>query len=143
MRQKDVPQDNSQTYEGQNKLIYAVNDEGHYQGVKSSGWEVESFATLMAVEDLKTQALEALEKAQKKQVSPLAYHMARLRFDICSLAQTTGFFQWQIKRHLRPSIFNQLSFRKLEIYCDVMKLSIDELKSLPSNAPCASETKKS
>lgn len=131
MKEKDVPQDDSATYEGQRKLIYAVNEKGHYQGVKSTGWEIESYATQLAVDDLKQQSEEALQQVRNNQVSPLAYHMARLRFDLISLAQTTGFFQWQIKRHLRPSIFNKLSDGKLEKYASVMKLNVEQLKNFP------------
>lgn len=133
MDKKDVPQDNSATYQGQKKLIYAVDESGHYQGVTSTGWEVESFATQMAVDDLQQQSDEALIKAQNGEVSPLAYHMLRLRFDLVSLAQTTGFFQWQIKRHLTPKVFAKLSDKKLAIYGDVMKMTIAELKSLPNH----------
>lgn len=131
MNEKDVPQDSSSTYQGQKKLIYAVDDNGQYHGVKSTGWEVESFATQMAVDDLQEQADTALQQAQRGEVSPLAYHMLRLRFDIGSLAQTTGFFQWQIKRHLTPKVFANLSTRKLKTYCAVMKLSTAELTTLP------------
>lgn len=131
MNKDDVPQDQSPTYDGLKKLIYAVNKEGHYQGIKSTGWEVESFATEMAVNDLKSQAKKAYQQAKQNQVSPLAYHMAILRFDLISLAQTTGFFQWQIKRHLKPKIFNGLSQKKLQTYADVMKISIENLKVLP------------
>ena len=131
MNEKDVPQDSSSTYQGQKKLIYAVDENGQYHAVKSTGWEIESFATQMAVDDLQEQTDEALAQAQRNEVSPLAYHMLRLRFDLGSLAQTTGFFQWQIKRHLNPETFTKLSKRKLAIYCEVMKLSQDELTSLP------------
>jgi len=131
MNEKDVPQDSSSTYQGQKKLIYAVDDNGQYNGVKSTGWEVESFATQMAVDDLQEQADTALQQAQRGEVSPLAYHMLRLRFDIGSLAQTTGFFQWQIKRHLTPKVFSNLSKRKLNTYCAVMKLNLEELTTLP------------
>jgi len=131
MNEKDVPQDDSATYQGQKKLIYAVDESGHYHGVKSTGWEVESFATQMAVDDLQEQTQEALTQARQGEVSPLAYHMLKLRFDISSLSQTTGFFQWQIKRHLTPKVFNKLSERKLNSYCEVMKLSLAELTSLP------------
>ncbi len=133
MKKEDVPQDHSSTYEGQKKLIYAVDTDGHYQGVKSTGWEIESFATEMAVNDLKTQAETAYIQAIQNKVSPLAYHMATLRFDLVSLAQSTGFFQWQIKRHLRPKIFKQLSKKKLQSYADVMKIAVEELKILPEN----------
>lgn len=134
MNEKDVPQDNSATYQGQKKLVYAVDETGDYRGVKSSGWEVESFATQMAVDDLEEQTQQALLQARQGEVSPLAYHMLNLRFDISSLSQTTGFFQWQIKRHLTPNVFRKLSDKKLNTYGEVMKMTITELKSLPEES---------
>ena len=133
MKKNDVPQDQSPTYEGVKKLIYAVSDDGHYEGVKSSGWEVECFATELAVSDLKSQALESYQLAKQNIISPLAYHMAVFRFDLTSLAQCTGFFQWQIKRHLKPQVFGKLSMKKLQIYADVMNISIEMLKALPTH----------
>lgn len=134
MKKDDVPQDNSTTYQGQRKLLYAVDRDGRYQGVASSGWDVESFATQMAVDDLAQQTNDALKQAKAGLVSPLNYHMLKLRFDLTSLAQTTGYFEWQIKRHFKPRVFNNLSERKLAKYADVMKLSIDQLKKLPSDS---------
>lgn len=134
MNKNDVPQDNSKSYQGQKKLLYAVDDTGHYQGVSSTGWEVESFATQMAVDDLTEQAQQALNEAKAGLTSPLAYHMLNLRFDLACLAQTSGYFQWQIKRHLRPEIFNKLSDKKLQKYADVMKLTVAQLKELPNES---------
>ena len=47
-----VPQDPSPTYEGQRKLLYAVDAKGDYTGVHSAGWEPETFATMTAVAEL-------------------------------------------------------------------------------------------
>ncbi|MBQ4833495.1 hypothetical protein J8L70_09615 [Pseudoalteromonas sp. MMG010] len=132
MKKQHVPQDNSKSYQGQNKLLYAVDDNGHYEGVKSSGWEVESFATQLAVDDLNEQTEYALQQAHAGEVSPLAYHMLARRFDIASLSAATGFFQWQIKRHLRIAIFNKLNDKQLHRYCDTLKISRETLLSLPS-----------
>ncbi|MFT2091836.1 hypothetical protein [Paraglaciecola sp. 2405UD69-4] len=130
MRKENVPQDNSPTYDGHKKLMYAIDKEGHYTGVQSSGWEVESFATSMAVEDLQQLTQEAKEAVKKGELSPLAYHMHKHRLDIANLAQVSGFFQWQVKRHLTPKIFNKLSQRKLDIYCDVFALSRQQLTNI-------------
>lgn len=130
MRQDNVPQDDSPTYDGHKKLVYATDKEGHYIGVKSSGWEVESFATSMAVEDLHRLATQAKAEVLAGTAAPLAYHMYKNRFDIPNLAQVSGFFQWQVKRHLRPEIFNKLSQRKLAIYCDVFDISLQQLTEL-------------
>ncbi|EWH10600.1 hypothetical protein DS2_07203 [Catenovulum agarivorans DS-2] len=132
MKLDEVPQDDSPTYSGHKKLLYAVDEKGHYHKVQSSGWDVESFATKLAVDDLNQQTLDAYQDAKAGLVSPLAYHMLKARLDITSLAQATGKFEWQIKRHLKPKIFAKLSDQKLQTYADIINISLEKLKSLPS-----------
>jgi len=128
MKKDEVPQDGCKTYSGHKKLIYAVGEEGHYEGVKSSGWEVEGFATEMAVSALDSQLEQAKAEYIKGDVSPIAYYIPLFRFDLMSLAHATGFFQWQIKRHMTCDIFNKLSDKKLQKYSDVFNISLTELK---------------
>jgi len=46
------------------------------------------------------------------------------------LSSYTGFFKWQIKRHLKPAVFNNLSIKKLTRYAEVFNVSVDELKTM-------------
>lgn len=131
MKADKVPQDDSPTYSGHKKLMYAVKRDGHYQGVQSSGWEVESYATQMAVEDLSQQAIDAFNDAQQNKCSTLAYYMFKNRLDITALAQASGFFQWQIRRHLKPGGLAKLSAKKQQKYCDVFAISREQLNQLP------------
>jgi hypothetical protein len=133
MKAKQVPQDNSPSYSGHKKLVYAVNDSGHYTGIQSSGWEVENFATQMAVDELNEQTLSAIKDYHDGKASALAYHMCKHRFDISALAQCTGFFQWQIRRHLLPHIFNRLSQRKLNNYSAAFSINIAQLTRVPEH----------
>ena len=128
MKKDQVPQDQCKSYDGHKKLMYAVDDKGHYQGVSSSGWEVEGFATEMAVQELDNKVSEMKQALLAGEVSPVAYYLPFFRFDLMSLAHATGFFQWQIKRHMKMSIFNKLPLKKLNIYCDVFNLPLQELK---------------
>jgi len=128
MKTEEVPQDSCKSYSGHKKLIYAVDEQGHYEGVKSSGWEVEGFATEMAVKALDEQLAQATEDYQQGKTSPLGYYIPLFRFDLMSLAHATGFFQWQIKRHLKVEIFNKLSEKKLMKYCAVFNVSLNEFK---------------
>ena len=128
MKTKEVPQDSCKSYSGHNKLIYAVDEEGHYEGVKSSGWEIEGFATEMAVKALNEQLAQAIQDYQQGKISSLAYYIPLYRFDLMSLAHATGFFQWQIKRHMKVSIFQKLSDKKLNKYCQVFNVSLNEFK---------------
>lgn len=135
MKKEDVPQDNNRTYGGHKKVIYAVNHSGTYEKIRSSGWEAEEFATLMAVDELNELALEAYHQVQKGVRSPLAYHMYAKRLDVLGLAQATGFFQWQIKRHLKPSVFSKLAAKKKARYLEVLGLTEAELNSIPEDVP--------
>ena len=127
MKKEQVPQDSSKSYDGHKKLIYAVDDKGHYHGVKSSGWEVESFATEMAVQELNQQVKRMQTAFLAGDVSPIAYYLPLYRFDLMSLAHATGFFQWQIKRHMKTAIFAKLSSKKRHKYCEAFNISLDEL----------------
>lgn len=134
MKKQDVPQDNVRTYGGHKKVIYATNEQGEYETIGSSGWDTESFATLMAVDELNSSMVDALERAIAGQCSPLEYHMYARRFDLTGLSQATGFYQWQIKRHFKPTTFEKLPQRKLARYLDALEISSTELQSLPEKA---------
>lgn len=129
MEIKDIPQDDSKIFKGQRKVIYATEN-GHYQTGTSNGWETETFATEQAVEELVQLANDALEAVKRGEKSPLFYYMYRNRFDLTSLAQATGFWQWQIKRHFKPSVFEKLSDKVLGRYAEVFGVAIEKLNSI-------------
>ena len=133
MKKDQVPQDHSQTYGGHSKLMYATDAKGNYVEVNSTGWEVEEFATQTALEEIKTNMQSALKKAHRGECSPLLFHMYNSRMDIDLLAQTTGFFKWRIRRHLKPRIFNKLPKRVLRRYHEALGLNDTELHSLPES----------
>lgn len=112
---KDIPQDNSKIFRGQKKVIYATRN-GNYESGTTSGWNDEEFATQQAVEELNQQTKQALQAVKNGEKSPLYYLMYKYRFDEQSLAQATGFWQWQIRRHCKPEVWAKLSQKKLEKY---------------------------
>ncbi len=122
----DIPQDNSKIFRGQKKIIYATRN-GNYESGTTSGWDDEEFATQQAVEELKQQTEQALQAVKNGEKSPLYYLMYKYRFDEQSLAQATGFWQWQIRRHCQPEIWAKLSQKKLEKYAGVFGVSVDKL----------------
>lgn len=130
MELNDVPQDNSQIFRGQKKVIYATQN-GHYQASTSSGWTTEEFATNQAVAELDLQAQQAYEQVKQGEKSPLYYYMFYYRFDVASLAQATGLWRWRIQRHFRPHIFQKLPPRILKRYAQVFHLPITQLQQLP------------
>ena len=131
MKAQEVPQDNNSIYRGQKRAVYATSKDGEYGVVASSGWDVEEEATQQAVAELERLSDEAYEACLDGEASPLEFHMYTKRLDLLSLSQATGIFQWRIKRHFKPAIFAKLSDKMLTRYCDVMGISIQELKQLP------------
>lgn len=132
MKKTDVPQDSdNSTYGGVRKLIYATNDKGEYEGVKSSGWSVEADATRSALQLINQQCDQAWLNVRTHKTSPLEYYMYYRRMDVALLAQTSGFFKWQIRRHLRPTIFAKLGTKVLTRYSEALEIDIDQLKQLP------------
>ncbi len=131
MKADNVPQDYISTYAENKKAIYATDEEGHYGVVASSGWDVEEEATKQALHELERLADDAYETVLSAEASPLLYHMYAQRMDLQVLAQTTGIFQWRIKRHFKPEIFAKLDDEFLARYSDVLGMSVEELKVLP------------
>lgn len=131
MKKSDVPQENNVVFEGGFKALYAVNEKGQYEVTASSGWKVEETVTLMAVDDFRRLAEEARQRVLAGQTSPLEYHMYAQRMDLPTLAQTTGLFQWRVRRHLRPAVFARLKPALLERYGDALGLPAAALCEVP------------
>ena len=135
MRKDEVPQHDAKAFQGRKKALYAQDEQGRYSIVPSSGWEAEEIVLDQAIAEFEEQAAAALARAHAGESSPLEVHMFRCRMDVVLLAQSTGFFRWQVRRHLKPRVFASLSAAKLARYADALGLTIDELRALPSGKP--------
>lgn len=130
MLDNEVPQEGNATLGGHSKAVYARGADGKLHIVKSAGWEVEEIVTKQAVDDLNRLAADARLRVLAGQTSALEYHMHKARMDVAMLAQTTGLFQWRIRRHFRPDIFAGLSDTLLARYAGVMGVSVEQLKKV-------------
>ena len=124
---EDIPQDDSKIFRGQKKVIYATRN-GKFEAGTTTGWNAEEFATQQAVDELAQLTEQALQAVKSGEKSIIYYLMNKNRYDLQTLAQATGFWQWQIKRHFRLDVFNKLSEKKLEVYAGVFGVSIKEIK---------------
>lgn len=131
MKRDEVPQDHAKAYMGMRKAVYALDEHGKLSVVRSSGWEAEEIVLEQAIEAFESLAAEALERGRRGAASPLEFHMYRRRMDVVLLAQSTGFFRWSVRRHLKPNVFARLSREKLERYADALGMSVMELTTLP------------
>lgn len=127
MKIDEVPQDHSSTYGGHRKLLYAVNHEGHYETARSDGWEAESYATQMALQELESLEQAAFQAWQGGLASPLEYLMHRYRMDLPALSQITGFWRWRIRRHFRLPVYRRLSPVLLSRYANAFGVPVEQL----------------
>lgn len=117
---------------GQRKALYAINEQGGYAIVPSAGWEAEEIVLLQAIEECHRLAADAHARAKSGLTGALEYHMRRQRMDVMVLAQSTGFFRWQVRRHLRSGAFAKLSAGQQQRYESALGLAARELETLPA-----------
>ena len=134
MKKEDVPQDLSSLGRLTKEVYYATDESGKYVTELSKGWEIKIKALDAAWEEIKIRMAKAREKIANKEASPLLFFMERDLMDISILADYTGFWKWQIKRHLVPEVFENLPDKKLKRYADVFNVRIEDLKNLNIHA---------
>lgn len=130
MKKEDVPQDLSSLGKITKEICYATDDSGKYITELSQGWVVKITALDAAWQDIEKRIAIAKEKVLNNEASPLLFFMEKGLMDIGILAGYTGFWKWQVRRHLKPAIFKKLSNKKLKKYTEVFNLSVEELKSM-------------
>ncbi|WP_276132499.1 hypothetical protein [Polluticoccus soli] len=129
MKINEVPQDPKNFKEGENlrKLMYAVDKDGKYTGVNSAGWEAENFAMKQAWDEVEQELAETETKVKAGELSPLAYFMQKTLMDVPLLAKYVGKWEWQVKRHMKPSVFQTLKPETLQKYATIFNITVDEL----------------
>jgi hypothetical protein len=133
MKKDDVPQDLGALGKISKEVCYATDTSGRYVTELSKGWDIKINALDVAWKDIEDRVATARQKVISKHASPLLFFMERGMMDIRILAGYTGFAKWQIKRHLRPAVFEKLAARKLQRYAEAFNISVDDLKNIPVN----------
>ena len=131
MQEREVPQEGNATLGGHRKLMYARGADGRMKTVQSRGWEVEELVTRQAVDEFERLAAQARCEAQSGRASPLRYYMYRARMDESLLAQATGLWRWQVRRHLRMARIAQLRPSLLQRYAEALNVDVSALQTLP------------
>lgn len=130
MKKEDVPQDISALGKITTEVCYATDENGKYTAQQSRGWNVKIDALDVTWQDVQKKTEAAKQKALNNEVSPLLFFMERSVMDVGILAKYMGLFKWQVKRHLKPGIFNKLPEKTLVKYAEVFNVTVDELKSM-------------
>lgn len=131
MKKDEVPQDTSNLETAKLKeLCYAVDEDGNYTTVNSSGWDPKTIALSQAIEEINVRIQEAKTRVLNNETSPIEYYMEYHKMDISILSSYVGMWSWRVKRHFKPAIFKKLSPKKLQKYADVFEVSVEQLKDI-------------
>jgi hypothetical protein len=130
MKKENVPQDMSSLGKITKEVCYATDSSGKYVTELSSGWDVKINALDVAWKDIAERTAKAKQQVLNGEASPLLFFMEYRLMDIGILSDYTGFWKWQIKRHMKPGIFNKLSDKKLQKYAEAFNVKVDDLKTM-------------
>jgi hypothetical protein len=130
MKKEHIPQDPSALDKFTKEVCYVTNEKGEYTTALSRGWEVKSSALDVAWDDIKQRIEDARQKVERREASPILFFMELRLMDPGIIAAYTGFWKWQIKRHMKPAVFEKLSEKKLRKYADTFNISLEELKTM-------------
>jgi hypothetical protein len=133
MKREEVPQDMSALGKITKEVCYATDETGKYTTQLSDGWDVKITALDKAWEEIDDRVNTAKQKVLNGLASPLLFFMEKGLMDVKLLAGYTGFWQWQVKRHLKPDVFKSLSDKKLQKYAEVFNVSVNDLHNMNFN----------
>ena len=133
MKKEQVPQDLGALGKITKEVCYATDSSGKYMTELSTGWEVKNEALDVAWQDVQARIAKAKQKVMNGEASPVLFFMEYRLMDMTILSDYTGFWKWQIKRHLKPEVFANLSEKKLQKYAEAFNTSVADLKNMTVN----------
>lgn len=130
MKKNEVPQDDSPLKSKNiNEMVYAVDDDGKFVSVQSTGWEAKTVVQHENLEVLDQRIQQALNDVKAGNVSPIVYFMELNRMDWQTLAAYVGKWTFFVKRHAKPNVFKNLNTKTLQKYADVFGISLTDLQN--------------
>ena len=130
MKKENVPQDMGALGKITKEVCYATDSSGKYVTALSEGWEVKTEALNVAWKDVEERISNARQKVLNNEASPLLFFMEYRLMDMSILSDYTGYWKWQIKRHLNPAVFKRLSEKKLQKYAEAFNVKVEDLKTM-------------
>ena len=131
MEKGKVPQDDAGLLGGVREVQYAVDENGRYVQVSSTGWDPKNAALIQAREMVNARVEAARRRALAGETSPLDYHMERRMMDAALLADYAALSARTVKRHLTPRGFAAASTEDLQAYARALDLSVEQLRRVP------------
>jgi hypothetical protein len=131
MKKEEVPQDTGYLEPTNVRdIYYAVDENGDYCQVQSTGWSAKTEALSLTWECILDEAESVRQEVLAGEKSPLAYHIQARLFDIGMLSAYSGIPKKTIKKHLQPEEFERLDDTFLEKYANTLDITVDELKKV-------------
>ena len=130
MKKEEIPQDLGALGKITGEVVYAVDESGKYSTALSNGWEVKSSALEVAWKDVEQRIEIARQKVIRKEASPILFFMELRVMDIGIVAAYTRFWKWQVKKHMKYTVFEKLSDSRLARYAALFEVSVEELKTM-------------
>jgi hypothetical protein len=133
MKKEEIPQDLGALGKITGEVCYVVDETGKYTTVLSNGWEVKSSALEVAWKDVEERIELARQKVLNREASPILFFMELRVMDITIVSAYTGFWKWQVKKHLKYPVFEKLSATRLAKYAALFEVTLEELKTMKVN----------
>jgi len=117
------------------KLVESTGEQMVQYYFDGSEWHQKWEKKLDACEIVMNNQIQELEtilqQIKEGKLSPLAYHSQVNLFNLNLLSSYTGISKYRIKKHLKPSYFNQLNEETLKKYATLFEITVEELKKTP------------
>ena len=129
MKKKEVPQDEGLTDGLFQDICYALDDNGNYVVVPSTGWQPKTDALLQAWDIIHEKIEQVRQRVLSGELSPIAFYMEKNLMDLKLLADYTGLPKRKIRKHLKPDHFNSLDDQTLMRYAETFGISVEMLRN--------------
>jgi hypothetical protein len=129
MKKKEVPQDEGLNEGRFEDVCYALDENGNYVAVLSTGWDPKTDAMMQAWEVIDEKVEEIRQQVLSGEFSPIAYYMEKNLMDLKLLSDYTGLPKRKIRKHLKPDRFKDLDDKTLALYAEVFGISIETLRN--------------
>jgi hypothetical protein len=127
MQKKEVPQDKGLTEGLYEDICYALDENGNYTVVPTTGWQPKTDAMLQAWDVIHEKVEQARQLVLSGELSPIAYYMEKNLMDVKLLADYAGLPKRKVRKHLKPDQFEKLDIEILKLYTETFGISVETL----------------
>jgi hypothetical protein len=109
------------------KMVYTISEDGQQTYIAPAGVS-KKIATIKQVGNETNDLLDDIEARIKAgELSPIAYYLEKNRMTIETLAELMEKWQWQVRKHLEPKVFNDLHSSIIQQYAHIFNITVDKL----------------